>query len=72
MPYTNKYAGINEGFDMLRGERRSAFIPNKVWEELLKVNYGICPVSEFIRQAILEKMIKDNPSKEEYYMELFE
>ena len=70
MPYTKKYVGISDGFDMLRGERRSFFCPNKLWEELLKQNYGICSVSEYIKQAILVKMIKEDPEREEYYREL--
>ena len=70
MPYTNKYAGINEGFDSLRGERRSFFCPNKLWEELLKKNYGIGSASEYIKQAILEKMIKEEPEKKEYFEDL--
>ena len=65
MPYTNKYVKSPEGFDMLRGERRSFFCPNKLWEELLKQTYGICPVSEFIKQAIIEKMIKEEPRRED-------
>jgi hypothetical protein len=70
MPYTKKYARTSEGYDLLRGERRSFFCPNKLWEELLKQNYGIHSVSEFIKQAIVEKMTKDEPEKEEYFKEL--
>ena len=55
---------------MSRMERRSVFLPNRLWDELLKVNYGICPVSEFIRRAIIEKLIRDDPKKEDYYKEL--
>lgn len=40
MPYTKKYAGIPDGFDMLRGERRSIFLSNKLWDELLKMNHA--------------------------------
>lgn len=70
MPYTKKYVGTNEGFDLLRGERRSFFCPNKLWEELLKQTYGVYSVSEFIKQAIVEKMSKEEPEKEEYFKEL--
>ena len=70
MPYTKKYVGINEGFDLLRGERRSFFCPNKLWEELLKQCHGIMPVSEFVKQAIIEKLIKEEPEKEEHFKEL--
>ncbi|MFP4400541.1 MAG: hypothetical protein ACLFPQ_01550 [Candidatus Woesearchaeota archaeon] len=70
MPYTKKYVGICEGFDLLRRERRSFFCPNKLWEELLKQTYGIHSVSEFIKQAIVEKMSKDELEKEEFFKEL--
>lgn len=70
MPYTKKYVRMNDGFDMLRGERRSFFCPNKLWEDILNQTNGICSASEFIKQAIVEKMMKDNPEKEKYYREL--
>lgn len=59
MPYTKKYAGTSEDFDLLRGERRSFFCPNTLWKELLEKCYGIMPVSEFIKQAINEKLERD-------------
>jgi hypothetical protein len=70
MPYMKKYVGTSEGFDLLRGERRSFFCPNKLWEELLKQTHGIHSVSEFIKQAIVEKMSKEEPEKEEFFKEL--
>ena len=70
MPYTKKFVKTEEGYEMLRGERRSFSCPNKLWEELLKQNYGIMPVSVFVKQAILEKLIREEPEKEEYFMEL--
>lgn len=70
MPYTKKYVGTSEGFDLLRGERRSFFCSNKLWEELLKQTYGVYSVSEFIKQAIVEKMSKEEPEKEEFFKEL--
>ena len=71
MPYTKKFVKSLDGFDMLRGERRSVFLSNELWDELLKHNHGICPVSEFIRQAIIEKLIRDDPSKESYFEDFF-
>ena len=71
MPYTKKYAETREGFDMIRGERRSFFCPNKLWKELLEQTHGIMPVSEFIKQAIVEKMSRDEPEKEEYFRNLW-
>lgn len=63
MPYTKKYVEIEGGFDMLRGERRSFFCPNKLWKELLERTNGICSVSEYIRQAVIEKIEKNKLSK---------
>lgn len=65
-----KFVEIPDGFDMERAERRSFSCPNKLWAELLTHCYGICPVSIFIKQAIVEKLTKENPEKEEYYREL--
>ncbi|MFH1770116.1 MAG: hypothetical protein ABH828_01015 [archaeon] len=70
MPYTKKFAKTEEGYEMLRGERRSFFCPNKLWEELLSQCHGIMSVSEFVKQAIIEKLIKEEPEKEEYFKEL--
>ena len=56
-----KFVKTSEEFEMLRGERRSFFCPNTLWEEMLRQCYGIMPVSEFIKQAIVEKLSKDNP-----------
>jgi len=58
MPFTKKYVKIEGNLDMLRGERRSFFCPNKLWKGLLEKTDGICSVSEYIRQAIVEKMDK--------------
>ncbi len=62
---------LDEGFEMLRGERRSFFCPNKLWAELVKQTEDITSQSTFIRQAIIEKMIMEEPEKEEYIRELY-
>jgi len=36
------------GFDMLRSESRTMFLPNELWEELLNQTLGICSVSEYV------------------------
>lgn len=56
-------------FEMMRAERRSFFCPNKLWKELKHITKFI-PISVYIRIAIIEKMIKDNPQKEKYYRNL--
>ena len=72
MPYMKKFVKIPDGFDMERAERRSFSCPNKLWEEILTKCYCICPVSIFIKQAIVEKLIKENPDQEEYYQDLLQ
>jgi len=60
-----------ESFEMLRSERRSFFCPNKLWKELKKKTDDCISVSTFIKQAIVEKLIKEEPEKKEYYESLF-
>ncbi len=60
---------MNE-FEMLRGERRSFFCPNKLWTELRKQTDDCVSVSTYMRQAIIEKMIREEPEKEEYFSNL--
>jgi len=61
---------MDEDFSMLRGERRSFFCHNRLWKEL-KSQAGDCvSVSTYIKQAILEKMIRDEPEKKEYFEDL--
>ena len=67
MPYMKKFVKTTDGFEMLRGETRTIHCPNKLWEELLNQTHGICSVSEYIKIAILEKMCRDEPTREEYF-----
>jgi hypothetical protein len=57
---------MNE-FAMLRSERRSFFCHNKIWEELLRKTDDCISVSTYIRQAIIEKMIREEPEKKVYF-----
>lgn len=59
-----------ESFEMLRSERRSFFCPNKLWKELKKKTDDCISISTFIKQAIVEKLIKEEPEKEGYYKPL--
>jgi hypothetical protein len=63
---------MEDSFEMLRSERRSFFCPNKLWQELLDQTEDCMSVSSYIKMAILEKMIKDEPEKEPYFRELME
>jgi hypothetical protein len=47
-------------FEMLRTERRSFFCSNKLWKELLIITKDKTSVSTYIRQAIEEKMNREN------------
>jgi len=51
-------------FEMLRGERRSFFCPNTLWAELKKRTGDKISISTYIKQAIQEKMEKEDRSKE--------
>ena len=63
-------AKMDESFEMRMGERRSFFCPNKLWAEMrLKINDCIS-VSTYIRQDILEKLIKEEPLKKDYFEDL--
>lgn len=61
-----------EGFSEFRGERRSFFCPNKLWDELDKKTKNLFSISVFIKQAIFEKMVREEPEKKDYFKELFE
>ena len=57
-------------FEMLRSERRSFFCPNKLWKELHIKTTGCTSISTYIKQAIIEKMIKEDPAGSEEYKSL--
>jgi len=57
-------------YEMLRAERRSFFCPNKLWKELENQTKDCISISQYIRMAIIEKMIKDEPQKKEYFEDL--
>ncbi|MBU1199809.1 MAG: hypothetical protein KKE98_04670 [Nanoarchaeota archaeon] len=53
--------------ELERNERRSITMPNSLWNELSKITNDIYLVSEYVRQAVLEKLKKDFPEKALYY-----
>ncbi len=63
---------MDETFELFRGERRSFFCPNKLWYEIIKQTKDCISVSTYIRQAVVEKMIRDNPNTKEYFTKLNE
>lgn len=54
-------------FEMLRGERRSFFCHNTLWKELKTKTADKISISTYIKQAIIEKMIKEDPDGKDYY-----
>ena len=56
-----------EDFGEFRSERRSFFCPNKLWKELKEQTNDCISISKYIRDAILEKMIKEEPEKKDYF-----
>ncbi len=61
---------MEESFEMLRSERRSFFCPNKLWAELKKETNDCISISQYVKMAIMEKLIRDNPKKKGYYEEI--
>ncbi len=55
---------MNEDFSELRGERRSFFCPNKLWNRLLEETADCISVSSYIKIAIVEKIVRENPDLE--------
>ena len=58
---------MEEDFEMLRGERRSFFCHNKLWKELKQKTGDNISISTYIKQAIIEKIAKEDPGDKEYY-----
>ena len=48
-------------FEEERGERRSFYCPNKLWNEMIKATKDCYSISEFIKQAINEKLERNRP-----------
>lgn len=47
-------------YEERRGERRSFFCPNKLWKELQKKTKDNMSISTYIKQAIEEKMERED------------
>jgi len=57
-------------FEILRTERRSFFCPNKLWKELQKKTQDKMSISTYVKQAIVEKMTREDLKGKEYYESL--
>ncbi len=51
---------MDEDYEMRRGEIRSFFCPNKLWEALKDETNDCIFISQYIRMAILEKKERKN------------
>jgi hypothetical protein len=58
---------MDESFEEYRSERKSFFCPNKLWEEVRSKTKDKISISQYIKQAIIEKMKKDDSQRSEYY-----
>ena len=63
---------MDESFSKDRGERRSFFCTNKLWIELERQSKDCVSISTYVKQAILEKMIREEPEKKEFFYSLIE
>ena len=70
MENDNAYDEKNVGFASMRGERRSFFCSNKLWWELEKTKETHKSISKFVREAVLEKLSRENKEKEDFYKTL--
>jgi len=61
---------MEQEFEMRRSERRSFFCHNKLWKELKKKVADNMSISTYIKQAIIEKMKKEDEKNKEYYEKL--
>lgn len=55
---------MDDSFEMLRAERRSFFCPNTLWKKLKDETKDCMSISQYIRMAVIEKMIREDPGNE--------
>lgn len=48
-----------ESFEEERSERKSVFFPNKLWEEIRLKTKDTTSISQYIKQAVIEKMERE-------------
>lgn len=59
-----------EDYVRMRGDTKNFFCPNRLWDEVKKKTKDCTSISFYVRQAILEKLIRDEPEKKEYFESL--
>jgi hypothetical protein len=58
---------MNEDYTLQRSERRSFFCPNKVYFEIIRRTEDCMSSSEFVKRAVVEKLIRDYPDLSEEF-----
>ena len=58
-------------FESGKSVSRTFYCSNKLWVEMIKKTDDILAISSYIKKAIIEKMIKEDPKNREYYETLF-
>ncbi len=58
-------------FEEMQSGNRNFYCSQKLWKELKKKTRDNTSVSSYIKRAIIEKMIKEDPKSKEYYEDLF-
>lgn len=53
--------------ELERNERRSITMSNSLWNELIDVTNNCMSVSQYVRQAIFDKLRKDFPHRKGYF-----
>ena len=56
---------MNEDYTLERSERRSFFCPNKVYFEIIRQTGDCMSSSEFVKRAVVEKLVRDYPELSE-------
>jgi len=49
---------VETEYEQNRGERRSFYCPNSLWNEIKEACKDKCSVSEFVKEAVKEKLVK--------------
>ena len=57
-------------FEEIQSGNRNFYCSQKLWKELKKKAGDNISVSSYIKRAIIEKLIREDPEKKEYYESL--
>ena len=57
-------------FEEIQSGNRNFYCSQKLWKELKKKTGDNTSISSYIKRAIMEKMIREDPANNDYYAEL--